>query len=85
MYFIKLNLKKLDKERLFHGQAGIYADLVAFETKDGKWLIKQSISKQERDAGVDLPILGEMIDKLPERKAAAPAPQVGPGDYDLPF
>jgi hypothetical protein len=84
MYFIKLNLKKLDKERLFHGQAGIYADLVAFETKDGKFLIKQSVSKQEREAGIDLPIVGDMVDKLPERKPAAPQTAQDDTD-DLPF
>jgi hypothetical protein len=58
----KINLSKIDKGRLFKGEKGIYLDFVMFETKDNKfgddYMIKQALSKEDREAGVEAPILG---------------------------
>jgi hypothetical protein len=64
MISIKLNCTKLDKNRLFKGKQGTYADLILMENKDGRdqygfdGFVKQSVTKEEREAGVKGPIVG---------------------------
>ena len=61
MITAKINLSKVDKGRLYKGEKGIYLDVVLFETPNSEfnnYCIKQSISKEEREKGVDLPIIG---------------------------
>lgn len=61
---IKLDVSKLDKTRFFKGQKGTYCDLTAFVDLDSKdeygqsGFITQSPTKEERDQGVKLPIVG---------------------------
>ncbi len=61
---IRVDVSKIDKARLYKGEKGTYLDLTAFVDLDehdqygNNGLIKQSTSKEERDSGVDLPILG---------------------------
>lgn len=61
---IKLDVSKLDKNRFFKGQKGTYCDLTAFVDLDSKdeygqsGFITQSPTKEERDQGVKLPIVG---------------------------
>ena len=63
----KINIDLVDEKRLFEGKKGRYLDLVFFPKKSepGTWLIKQSISKEERGE-VDLPILGDF--KEPQQR-----------------
>lgn len=61
----KIDVNKIDKSRLFKGKDGLYLDLVFVETKSvGQYgdthLVKQSISKEERESGVQLPIIGNL-------------------------
>ena len=101
---LKIDVSKLDKSRFFHGKNGaIYADLTGFvdvETEDqygNNGFITQSINKEERDAGLKLPILGNSKvfykDLAPAAYKAPQAPQQAPqqappmvGDLeDIPF
>lgn len=61
---IKIDVTKIDKSRIFEGQKGKYIDLTTFvdlnqEDQYGNHgFISQSVDKQERDNGVQTPILG---------------------------
>ena len=61
---IKIDVTKIDKARIFEGKKGKYIDLSTFidlEKEDeygNHGFISQSVSKQERENGVQTPILG---------------------------
>jgi hypothetical protein len=58
---VKLDVTKLDKDRFFVGKKGTYCDLVLIPTPSsdyGKWGAVQQSTKEERDAGVKLPFVG---------------------------
>ena len=62
---IKIDLNKIDESRIFHGKNGArYVDLTTFvdNEKESQYgdhgFISQSTSKEERDAGVQTPIVG---------------------------
>ncbi len=85
---VKIDVKKLDKARFFAAQSGaLYVDLTMFLDPDNEGqygdhgFITQSVSKEERDNGTQMPILGngKIFYGLQELKAAgqAPAQQVG--------
>lgn len=88
---IKIDVKKIDKARLFAAQSGAsYLDLTMFldPNSEGQYgdhgFITQSVSKEERDGGVQMPILGngKIFYGLQELKGAgqqqAPAQQQAP-------
>ena len=61
MITANINFDLIDTKRLFKGQKGRYLDLVLIETPDGKYgdyMVKQGLTKEEREAGVKMPILG---------------------------
>ena len=67
MITLSIDVTKLDKGRLKEfarrdGTAGKSLELVIFETRGGKLLVKQSCTKEERDARLEMPILGEARD-----------------------
>jgi hypothetical protein len=61
---IKIDVTKIDKSRLFKGEKGTYLDLTTFldtenESQYGDHgFISQSVSKEEREQGIQTPILG---------------------------
>ena len=61
---ISIDVTKIEKDRLFTGKKGTYLDLTTFidtenaDQYDNHGFISQSTSKQERDAKVKTPILG---------------------------
>ncbi len=58
---LKIDVSKIDKSRLFKGAKGTYLDAILIETPEGKYgdyMIAQSVSKEERQAGVKGAILG---------------------------
>lgn len=86
---IKIDVSKIDKARLFQGQKGSYLDATVFlNDEQGQYgdngMITQSVSKEEREAGVkgnilgNVKILGEFGDNAP----SAPAPVA---QDDIPF
>lgn len=62
MIAVKIDTSKIDKEKLFVGRNGTkYLDVMLIETPDGKYgdfMVVQSVSKEEREAGVRGAILG---------------------------
>jgi len=62
MITVRIDVTKIDKSRLFKGEKGTYLDVVLIETPAAKYgndyICKQQISKEERELGVEAPILG---------------------------
>lgn len=96
---LKIDVSKIDKEKLFKGTKGTYLDAVAFidtetETQYGDHgMITQSVTKEEKDKGVKGAILGNgkiiWRDEGSASTAAPQAPAVAPAgdglDEDIPF
>lgn len=63
---VRIDVKKIEKARLYQGEKGTYLDLTTFidtEQKDqygNNGFISQSTSKAERDQGVQTTILGNV-------------------------
>ena len=63
---LKIDVTKIEKERLFKGQKGTYLDATCFidiheEDQYGNHgFIAQDVTKEERDAGTRGPILGNV-------------------------
>lgn len=60
---LKIDVSKIEKDRLYQGKKGTYLDAVCFydDEKDqygNNGMIVQSVSKEERENGVQGPILG---------------------------
>jgi hypothetical protein len=101
MITLKIDVTLLDKKRFFKGKKGIYADLILIETPNGEYgdyMVKQSISKEERAANVQMPILGNAKNwgkkettkarPAPPPRRAAPAnpnPEQEDDSQDVPF
>jgi hypothetical protein len=89
---IKVDVTQVDKARLFKGEKGVYLHLTLFPSKDDKFgdthFVKQEISKEERLAGVRLPIIGNAKERFPVEQPPAPVlpaeNTVGPTE-PLPF
>jgi len=89
---LKIDVSKIDKEKLYQGAKGIYLDAIVWlndeaDQYDNHGMITQSVSKEEREAGVKGAILGNA--KVLMVKDDAPAPQapkpIEPEQSDLPF
>lgn len=86
-YTGKLDLTKIDKEKLFKSEktGAIYLDIVIWESKEVKYdqthMVVQSVSKEDRDAGVKGAILGNL--KLMEQQEQQKSAEIKPND--LPF
>jgi len=63
---VRVDVTKIDKERLYKGKKGTYLDLVTFvdldnrDQYDNNGFISQSTTKEERESGVQTPILGNV-------------------------
>lgn len=83
---IKLNLSKVDKDRLFKGEKGVYLDATLFLSDEADQygnhgMIVQSSTKEEREAGYESPILGNA--KVSDKQSSRPLTQ--DEKDDLPF
>ena len=97
---VKIDVTKIEKERLYKGQKGTYLDATCFidindEDQYGNHgFIAQDVTKEEREAGTRGPIVGNVKvfyrDGLDAPQQAAPQ-QAAPGnamddiDSDIPF
>ena len=86
----KIDVTKIDKARLFQGQKGTYLDVVLIPTRDGKfgdYMVVQSVTKEERQAGVRGPILGNAkeVGGGNGNDRSAPPPRGKVKDDDIPF
>ena len=82
---LKIDVTKIEKERLFKGKKGVYLDAVLFlndqpDEYGNDGFIVQSVSKEEREAGTRGNILGNAKDLTRNE----PLPDVN-DDNDLPF
>jgi len=83
-----IDVTKLDKERFVKGKKGTYANLTTFVDIDNKdqydnnGFISQSISKEERTSGVQLPILGNVRVVFKEDQADQKQQEL---EEDVPF
>jgi len=101
MITVKLKTNLIDKNRIHRGKKHNYLDLVLIENKHGRdefgydGFIKQSVSKEEREANPDLqmPIIGNYTVYVPRADnapapasvaPAAPAPSMGTRRQDVP-
>ena len=94
MISISINVSLIDKERLFQGKKGQYLDAVLIETPNseyGDYMVVESISKEEREAGSKGTILGNgkiIVKRDPTNYNNPPDAMVNDGDTgndDLPF
>jgi len=80
---ISIDVSKIDKTRLFQGKKGTYMDLTTFvdldnvDQYDQNGFIGQSTSKEEREAGVRTPILGN-CKVFFNSASSTPPPQTAP-------
>jgi hypothetical protein len=89
---IKIDVTKIDKARLYKGQKGTYLTMTVMldETEDrfGNYgLVLESISKEEKEQGVEATILGNVTGRWDRKgkKEEAPVKSVKDNDDDLPF
>ena len=72
MITAKIDVTKIEKARLYKGEKGTYLDILLIPRED-EWgnshMVVQSVSKQEREAGVRGPILGNAKTVIPIEKA----------------
>lgn len=78
----KINVSKIEKNRLFKGEKGTYLDCALVPSTNNQYgddfMIVQSVSKEERQQGVKGPIIGNA--KFVVKKASAPPPKSEDGD-----
>ncbi len=72
---VKLDVKKIDKKRLYIGEKGVYLDatIIMFDEADkygNNGMIVQNVSEEERKAGVKGEILGNV--KFIKKKQVTP-------------
>jgi hypothetical protein len=85
----KINVKLIDKGKLYVGQKGTYLDFVLIPTPDNQYgddyMIVQQVSKEEREAGKRGAVLGNA--KILAKDKPAPVDVLGePDETDsLPF
>lgn len=87
---LKIDVTKIEKERLFKGKKGTYLDAVLmFDTDDDQYgnngMIVQSVSKDEREAGTKGNILGNAKDLSKTTKTVEVDDSFDDMDDDLPF
>lgn len=91
MISLKINVAKINKEKLFKGQSGTYLNCTLIETPNseyGDYMIVEETTKAEREAGTKGTILGNgkiikpKVTVQPAEPFQAPAPQA---KDDLPF
>ncbi|MCA6489110.1 MAG: hypothetical protein IM551_03685 [Chitinophagaceae bacterium] len=84
---VKMDVKKIDKTRLYVGEKGVYLDatIIMFDEPDkygNNGMIVQNVSEEERKAGVKGEIIGNV--KFIQKKQLTPEEHKEITD-DLPF
>lgn len=91
---LKINVSRIEKERLFEGKQGKYLDATVFIDMDNPGtygdhgMITQDVTKEERQAGQKGPILGNCKVFYREDSSGGegqPAPTGGGDMDDVPF
>jgi len=93
---VRIDVTKIDKSRLYKGAKGTYLDLTTFVDTDqqdqyeNNGFISQSLTKEEREAKAQTPILGNVKvfytdGAAPQAKAQVADMSIEEMDDDLPF
>jgi hypothetical protein len=93
---VRIDVTKIDKSRLYKGAKGTYLDLTTFvnteqqDQYENNGFISQSTTKEEREAQVQTPILGNVKVFFTDGQTAAPVTNVANMsieelDEDIPF
>lgn len=95
MITLNIDVTLLDKARFKRitkkdGSQAVYCDLVLIENPSGKYgdfMVKQSVTKEERQARKEMPIIGNGKDWSNQSSAPAPAPKKESpiSEEDVPF
>jgi hypothetical protein len=91
MISISINVSLVNKDRLFKGKKGQYLDCVLIETPNseyGDYMVVESISKAEREAGNKGTILGNgkiIVKHDPQQFNTPPDVTINDGDFEPPF
>lgn len=92
MITLSLDVTLIEKSRIKevtrkNGKVAKFIDLVLIETPNGKFgdfMVKQSVTKEERAARLEMPILGNGK-YAGQKPASAPSEQPTPPDSEPPF
>jgi hypothetical protein len=91
---VRIDVTKIDKSRLYKGAKGTYLDLTTFvdteqqDQYENNGFISQSLTKEEREAKYQTPILGNVKVFYTDSTTTAPAVaamSIEELDEDLPF
>ena len=93
---VRIDVTKIDKSRLYKGAKGTYLDLTTFVDTDqqdqyeNNGFISQSLTKEEREAKSQTPILGNVKvfytdGAAPQAKAQVADMSIEEMDEDIPF
>ncbi len=95
MILVSINVLELDKSRfkevtLRSGKKAIYADIVLIDTPNGEYgdfMVKQGVTKEERAARKEMPILGngKIVGGGGKRTQPTTAARSTPQSSDPPF
>lgn len=88
MITAKINVSKIDKNRLYKGEKGSYLSIAIIPTPDSKYgdyMIVEEITKEEREAGKKGTILGNGKNLAKEGKAIDSGSKAKEPQDDLPF
>jgi len=88
----KIDLRRVDKAKLYTGEKGTYLDCTLLENRDGtdqygnNFMIVQDVSKADREAGVKGAILGNgKIVAQSGKSAQKPSQPAAQQGDDIPF
>lgn len=87
MISLKIDVTKISKDRLFIGKKGKYLDALLIPTPEaqfGDYMIVESLSKEERQAGKKRVILGNGNNVAKSNQSSPQAPPM-PEDDEIPF
>ena len=102
MITVSIDVTKLDKSRFYKGKKGTYVNLTLIESPNDQYgnthLVVQSSTKEERDAGLVLPFIGNAKDfkildaqkesggyNAPQDNRPAEPEKAGLAQDDIPF
>ena len=88
---VRIDVTKIDKERLYKGEKGTYLDLTTFvdtaeqDQYENNGFISQCVDKEEREKGVQTPILGNVKVFYTDGESAPVQSNSAPITEDIPF
>lgn len=88
---LSIDVTKIVKDRLYKGEKGTYLNLTTFVDLDNKdkydnnGFISQSVTKEEREGGIQTPILGNVRVMYKDASESHEPASVAELEEDVPF